>query len=754
MSELSEEPPQSSANAASSGSDLVDALQAEIDALQIKVDQLDAAATEYRRQMAVVLDSLSWRVTSPIRAAAARLRVLRRRLAAWARRTRSSRRSGQVSTVGLFPPAAPPAWSLVTAESPLLSRRHRGARRDDLSPDPARRQNRILVVAHAFYPEVWPDIEDRLVRIPEPYDLIVTLVRGRAESLNEHIRRRFPDARIHVKGNYGRDLASVLELAEMGVFEGYDAVLKVHTKRSPHRFDGDAWRLQLLDGVLPSPSGVRRMLELLRRDETVGLIVPEDSLKGPETWGSDRELVEALAARIPFAFDPEQLLYPAGSMYWVRPWILQRLADLGLSREHFEPEAGHYDGSTAHALERFVGLVASTSGLSQVEAHDVASRLNLAFYLPQFHRVPENDTWWGEGFTDWAKVDEAQPLYDGHAQPVEPGALGRYDLADPQVLRAQAELARNHGIDGFVMYHYWFNGRRLLDTPLRQLLADPSIDLPFALCWANENWTRRWDGLDNDVLISQDYEPGWDKRFYDDLLPALRDPRYLRVDGKPLLIVYRIGEMADAKAAIDGWKQRAQADGLGGLHVLAVLPGRDFAPASPDIASAIDGWVRFPPGSGIGLQSVRSLVNAADPTDGDIYSYDAAVDGADLSTNGPFGLPLHPGVMPGWDNTPRRGRSAYVFHGANPLSFRRWLSRAAAAAAKADRMVFVNAWNEWAEGAHLEPDARLGRANLEAVRDVVGPCPGRTTGSNVLDLAGTDRTIDLERQSLIDPVLP
>jgi hypothetical protein len=221
-----------------------------------------------------------------------------------------------------------------------------------------------------------------------------------------------------------------------------------------------------------------------------------------------------------------------------------------------------------------------------------------------------------------------------------------------------------------------------------------------------------------------------------------------------LLIVYRIGERADAKAAIGGWKQRAQADGLGGLHVLAVLPGRDFAPASPDIASAIDGWVRFPPGSGIGLQSVRSLVNAADPTDGDIYSYDAAVDGADLSTNGPFGLPLHPGVMPGWDNTPRRGRSAYVFHGANPLSFRRWLSRAAAAAAKADRMVFVNAWNEWAEGAHLEPDARLGRANLEAVRDVVGPCPGRTTGSNVLDLAGTDRTIDLERQSLIDPVLP
>jgi lipopolysaccharide biosynthesis protein len=766
MPEMSDEPPRPAADQPNSGSDLVDALQAEVDALQIKVDQLDAAATEYRRQMAVVLDSLSWRVTSPIRASAARLRVLRRRLAAWARRARSARRSGQLSTVGLFPPSAPPTWSLVTASSPLLSRPHRNARAAAMAAERGRAQNRVLVVAHAFYPEVWPDIEDRLVRMPEPYDLIVTLVRGRAESLHEHIRSRFPNARIHVKDNYGRDLASLLELAEMGVFEGYDAILKVHTKRSPHRFDGDAWRLQLLDGVLPSPSGIRRILELLRRDESVGLVAPEDSLKGSETWGSDRELVEALAARIPFAFDPEQLVYPAGSMYWVRPWILQRLADLGLSREHFEPEAGHYDGSTAHALERFVGLVASTSGLSQVETHAVASRLHrarrrsstrprvLAFYLPQLHQVPENDAWWGEGFTDWLKVDNARPLYDGHLQPVQPGELGRYDLADPEVLRSQATLARSYGVDGFVMHHYWFNGRLLLDTPLRQLLADPSIDLPFALCWANENWTRRWDGLDDDVLITQDYEPGWADRFYDDLLPALRDPRHLRIDGKPMFVVYRIADMPDAKAVIAGWKQRAQADGLGGLHVLAVTPSRDFEAPASDVASAIDGWIRFPPGSGIGLQSVRSLAAATDATDGDIYSYDAAVDGADLSTSGPFGLPLHPGVMPGWDNTPRRGPSAYVFHGANPLSFRRWLSRAAAAAAKSDRIVFVNAWNEWAEGAHLEPDARLGRANLEAVRDVVGRCPDYEPSDAVVDLAAAGQTIDLDREPLIDRVLP
>src|SRR5581483_3074668 len=315
----------------------------------------------------------------------------------------------------------------------------------------------------------------------------------------------------------------------MGMFDGYDAILKIHTKRSPHRLDGDGWRLQLLDGVLPSPGGVRRILELLRTDRTVGLVVPSGNLKGPETWGSDRELVEALAARIPFGFDPDALEYAAGSMYWARPWVLRRLADLHLSEAHFEPEAGHYDGSTAHALERFVGLVTKTSGLDHVETHNVASRLHrarrrttsrppvLAFYLPQFHRVAENDEWWGEGFTDWTKVEAARPMYDGHPQPVEPGELGRYDLSDPAVLARQAALARSHGVDGFVMYHYWFAGRRILDTPQRQLLADPSIDLPFALCWANENWTRRWDGLDSEVLLEQTYPPGWSDTFYDDL---------------------------------------------------------------------------------------------------------------------------------------------------------------------------------------------------------------------------------------------
>jgi lipopolysaccharide biosynthesis protein len=348
----------------------------------------------------------------------------------------------------------------------------------------------------------------------------------------------------------------------------------------------------------------------------------------------------------------------------------------------------------------------------------------LAFYLPQYHPIPENDAWWGAGFTDWDNVERARPSYQGHAQPHRPGELGRYDLRDANVMRAQGALAAAYGVSGFVMHHYWFDGRRLLDAPLRNLLADPSIDFPFALCWANESWTRRWDGLDSDVLIGQTYSSGWADRFYDDIAAALHDHRYLRIGGKPLLVVYRMGQVDDGRAAVQRWKQRAAADGLGGLHVLGVVPSRDFENMPAGVADVLDGLVHFPPGSGIGLQSVRALAPELSPEhSGDVYSYDAAVEGASLATVGLAGLRVHPGVMPGWDNTARRGGAAHVFHGANPASFRRWLARAvsAAAAAGPEPLVFVNAWNEWAEGAHLEPDARFGRGNLEAVRDVVGP---------------------------------
>lgn len=357
--------------------DLLESLREENEALRLRIADLEATTDEYRRQMAGLLGSWSWRVTAPLRGAAVRGRRLRRRIREAS--ARLSRRPVAVRshTAGLVPPELPPD-GLVTAANPLLA--HPGPAVDNREPrldgDPS--DARVLAVAHVYYPEVWPDIEERLSRIPEPYDLVVSLVDGQADSLAHGIRERLPHAMIHHVENRGRDHGSLVELANAGLFDGYDAILKVHTKRSRHRRDGDAWRVALLDGLLPSPEGIRSILELLRRDPSVGLVVPRGSLHGAETWGANQVLVEALAARIPMAFDPHALRYPAGSMYWARPQVLCRLADLRLGPEHFEPEAGHVDASTAHALERFVGVAARASGLDLVSTVDVPSRLQRA----------------------------------------------------------------------------------------------------------------------------------------------------------------------------------------------------------------------------------------------------------------------------------------------------------------------------------------------------------------------------------------
>ena len=715
--------------AGSSGGDsrsLDDALFEENAALRDRVSLLELTLEEYRRQMDDVLGSVSWRVTSPFRIVAGRFRRLRTAPG----RARRRRRAGRVPTAapvtGLF---APPAPAVALASPTPRSVQH---------PDPptSPRQRRVLVVAHVYYPELWHDIADRLARIPEPFDLVVTLTRGRGEVIEHDIRVRVPHAQLLYVENRGRDMLPLLEVVRRGAVDGYDAVLKVHTKRSPHRLDGDGWRIALLDGVLSSPKDVRRTIDLLRVDPDVGLVVPAGHVGGPEAWGGDLPVAAALAARLPLAFDPDALRFPAGSMYWTRPWLLRRLLDLGLTDEDFVVEAGHTDGTVAHALERFIGVMAAAAGLDLVETDEVASRLHqavrtgsrrprvVAHYLPQFHPIPENDRWWGEGFTDWRNVDRAEPQFLGHRQPDGPGELGRYDLRDPEVIRAQAALARSHGVDAFLFCHYWFDGQRLLDAPLESLLADPTIDLPFALCWANENWTRRWDGLDSEVLIAQHYEPGWAESFLKDIAPALEDPRYLRVAGAPLLAVYRLGQVPRAAEAIATWRAMARDLGHPGLHVLGYVPSPQFEPLSPEVEAAVDGLVSLPPAAGFGYQALTTAVpRLAAGFSGGVLSYEAATAASPGGTGAP-----HPGVMPGWDNTPRRGSAAWVFHGANPLTFRRWVRAAVRAESQrhGDGLVLVNAWNEWAEGAHLEPCARFGRGNLEAVLDAAGPVSVRS----------------------------
>jgi lipopolysaccharide biosynthesis protein len=267
------------------------------------------------------------------------------------------------------------------ARHPLLARtRERLSGRPvgpavDLRPLTQGRAGRVAVVAHVFYPELWPDLAARIERIPAPVDLIVTLVAGPSEAHADRIVAQFPEARLEVLPNRGRDMWPLVRVLELGLVGDHEAVLKLHTKASVHRLDGAAWRARLLDSLCPSPERIALMLELLRRDDTVGMIAPAGAVLGREFWGSNGLLIEALAARTGVAIDPDRAWFAGGSMFWTRPQPLLRLRDAGLTVDDFEHEAVTIDGTTAHALERFVGALVAASGQQVIGADEVAGRL-------------------------------------------------------------------------------------------------------------------------------------------------------------------------------------------------------------------------------------------------------------------------------------------------------------------------------------------------------------------------------------------
>lgn len=373
----------------------------------------------------------------------------------------------------------------------------------------------------------------------------------------------------------------------------------------------------------------------------------------------------------------------------------------------------------------------------------MSSRVRVvAQYFPQLHAIPENDEWWGKGFTDWDNVKRGTPQFPGHHQPRVPRGGKYYDQSSADIVRWQAELARAHGVDCFAHYHYWFDGKQLLNAPTDQLLKNKDINIQFCLCWANETWSRRWDGMDHHILIAQTHPPtreSWGRHF-DTLIQYFRDERALRVDGKPVFMIYRAYKIPEIDRMFDYFQDRAHQAGLPGIFFVNVVQ-YEFPPW--EILRFFDASMLFQPfvatragkleGRGVDKQWwVPAAERAARLLPGKrrelaerelqrptLYDYDE-VWREILKWRPGKHMPVYQGAFVDWDNTARYRNRATVYAGATPEKFGGYMKQLidkVQSGREDERFIFINAWNEWSESAYLEPDERHGMAYLEALRE-------------------------------------
>ena len=365
----------------------------------------------------------------------------------------------------------------------------------------------------------------------------------------------------------------------------------------------------------------------------------------------------------------------------------------------------------------------------------------LALYFPQFHAIPENDAWWGRGFTDWVNVRRAKPLFRGHYQPRVPLADRYYDQSLKPTLAWQISLAKEYGLHGFCHYHYWFDGKQLLETPTNTVLESRDLDFPFCLAWANETWSRRWDGRDHHILQEQTHRPDpalW-QRHFDYLFRAWSDDRAIKVDGKPVFLVYRAHRIQQIGRMFDAWREAAHRRGLPGLYLISM---KQYEFPVPEVLKHFDATMQFQPFEALYspdfegatqasrvLEPFRMLPERAQDVLRAIrykffsgltfYDYDMVWKHM-LKVEREAGIPAFPGAFVDWDNTARYVKRARIFRGASPERFAYWFRQLVEVTARRpapEHFIFLNAWNEWAEGTYLEPDERHGHAYLEAVRD-------------------------------------
>jgi len=610
------------------------------------------------------------------------------------------------------------------------------------------RSPKLAVHLHLYHfnqQQMWAT---RLNSITLPFDLFVSIPEDRSsasselEALFRASLANLGQLQIQTVPNRGRDLAPLI-ITFGQQLRDYEIVGHFHSKESPHNRALTHWLDHILDRLLGSTKDddmtVESIIEMIStRAKLVYPEAPTAILEDRTGWGLNWELASELSERYALgnlnAY--QRVEFPRGSMFWARTEAIDTFLNLPLRFDDFPIEPIPADGTLAHALERLILVCADQTDGELIRLHRGDTLLDkihyesaldfsnsapsdvraLAFYLPQFHPIPENDRWHGKGFTEWTKVRASSPLFVGHYQQHRPHPdIGYYLLDSPEPLKKQAELLRRAGLAGMVFYHYWFSGHLILEQPAQTLLANSDIDMPFAMCWANENWTRRWDGNNEDVLLEQIYSADDARAFIRYLLPFLRDPRYLCVDGRPILLIYRPADLPDTVDYLAIWNSCCEDAGIEAPYYIGILTRGAHDPVALGMDAGLE-RVLHDWGGGHIPETMHQL-DSYQPLHGSVLQYEDVADYYEANRPVRDG-PVFRSIIPQWDNTPRYGTRANVVHQSTPERYEQWLVHLVAETREHmtgdERLIFINAWNEWAEGAHLEPDTHHGYAYLNA----------------------------------------
>jgi lipopolysaccharide biosynthesis protein len=600
---------------------------------------------------------------------------------------------------------------------------------------------RLAVHIHVYYDDLIPDCINYLCNIPVSYDLFVSVPKGRdIESVSNRLKESLTEVKeifVEEVPNRGRDIAPLIVQFGHRLLT-YDAIAHFHTKKSPHNEGLKNWFNDLMKSLCGSRSGVMQILDLLARDAKVIYSVGHPILDSG--WNNNHRIASRILSDIgmdDFTQSPH-IEFPQGSMFWARTSSISSFLTLSLSYDDFPEEPIASDGTIAHALERLILLVglsepgrnyrlenpawtktgplfeAKQNFLDKIK-HDTVKFL--AYYLPQFHATPENDAWHGFGFTEWYKVRSANALFQNHYQQHIPHPdIGYYSLESADQMRRQALMMKEAGIHGMIFYHYWFAGRLILEKPAKLLLSDASIRMPFCFCWANENWTRRWDGNEQEILLAQVYSPQDAKEFIHYLIPFFEDDRYIKIDGRPVLLVYRPSSIPVEQNYVEIWRCECEVAGLPAPYVIGVLTRGAVSPLDfrmdAGAERVLHDWL------GGAARDIRSELRPYWPINGSVLDYQDVAEHY-MSQIDPHDFTLYRSIVPVWDNTARYNSEAFLLHNFTTKTFQEWaeyLIDDAERRLPADRrLIIANAWNEWAEGAHLEPDMRYGYGYLNSI---------------------------------------